>query len=58
MTAYDIDKSGRLVRNSPRAGAGRGRSSSAITTVPGAILDPKSVAPTRSTPTETTQASP
>ena len=25
MTAYDIDKSGRLVRNSPRAGAGRGR---------------------------------
>lgn len=25
MTAYDIDKSGRLVRNSPRAGAGKGR---------------------------------
>ena len=25
MTAYDIDKSGRLVRNSPSAGAGRGR---------------------------------
>ena len=59
MTAYDIDKSGRLVRNSPRAGAGRGRYVLGDHDGSRAILEtPNPSPPTRSTPTETTQASP